>query len=853
MTGITYFTTKHFDRALNKAKLGGPSRKMALKVRAVLGSLADDDPFAGLSVTNHGETRIPKCVKYNLGDGWRLVTVKDSRICGFIFMGDHDDVNRFLEQHSGTRFGIRDGKLVPVPGAGLASERLISSPIGDAASGLTELLGADEDYVLDGVPRSLLRRLDQLDTSSRLDEITAAVCEITPDTRRTFVFDVLALVAAGNEKGWNARIAYERGEIVDSADVDPDKTIFVEDGDEIRGIVIGSAEYEKYIAALERDSPWHDWFLYLHPEQEKVVAKDYEGVAQLSGVSGSGKTCVLVRRAVRLAERDGARVLILTLNRSLAGLLTKLVDACATDAERTRIEVSSFFDVAKNLLIEIDAGSANSLEERSWKLAEHVDEVFREYFRCWLNNKDAEVLRTLRQQLTARGVCSENYLREEFDWVRSAVSMLQREEYLTIDRVGRRVPILEERRKDILDGLNGWERKMRHVGVVDYLALTNALINKMDGTKERYDHILIDEAQDFGTTELSIVRKLVPSGPNDIFLCGDIAQTVLPKHRSLALAGLPVVAREKIRQNYRNSREILKAAYELLIHNLDENMFEEDGLELLDPTFANFSGPAPLALCADDLEKELAYARTFARSRLKAGVKSVCIAIAGYTARDIDSFAQKCGVDSLNGLYDPLESPLVFSDLEQTKGYEFDTLIVVNCRDGVLPAFGAPEEEAFRQGCKLYVAMTRARKELILSFSGTASPWLTAVSDTIAVEDWANCEELDESLLAVLPERLPESQEVDTNQSLSTLTGGEFLYTDYALGLSVEAQEKLQELVDGRGSTLSTGKRLSWKCLGDLASDLERSRRHDLLFGSRVSEEIRASLKAAMSRDISAS
>jgi len=574
--------------------------------------------------------------------------------------------------------------------------------------------------------------------------------------------------------------------------------------------------------------------------------KEYDGPAQLSGVSGSGKTCVLVRRAIRLAGTGGARVLILTLNRSLAGLLNKLVAASADHVEQERIEVVSFFDLARNLLIELEPAAENSLEERTWKLAEHVDEVFREYFRRWLHNDDARVMETLVRQLTARGVSPETYLREEFDWIRSAVPAGGRPQYLAMERSGRRVPIVEDRRKDVLAGLLGWESKMEQVGVVDYLALTNALISKMDGMRARYDHVLIDEAQDFGTTELSIVRKLVSPKPNDIFLCGDIAQTVLPKHRSPAMAGIAVVARDRIRQNYRNSREILRAAHALLINNLDENLFEEDGLELLDPKFANFSGAAPLALRADDLKQEIAYARTYANTRLDAGVRSVCIVIAGYTARDVHTFAAECGAESLNGLYDPLDSPLVFSDLEQTKGYEFETLIVVNCRNGVLPATGAPEEEAFRQGCKLYVAMTRARRELVLSFSGEASPWLASVSDTIAVEEWASCEELDERLLAGVPRVLPDVEDASESETLASLTGAEYLHTDHALGLSVDAQEKLAELVDGRGAVSATGKRMRWKSMSTVAIDLYRNRRSDLLFGPKVSDELRANLSRSL-------
>ena len=46
-----------------------------------------------------------------------------------------------------------------------------------------------------------------------------------------------------------------------------------------------------------------DWMLFLHPEQKKVAEKDFRGPARLRGVSGSGKTSVLVHRARFLAKK----------------------------------------------------------------------------------------------------------------------------------------------------------------------------------------------------------------------------------------------------------------------------------------------------------------------------------------------------------------------------------------------------------------------------------------------------------------------------------------------------------------------------------------------------------------------
>ncbi|MGJ5036709.1 3'-5' exonuclease [Bradyrhizobium sp. HKCCYLRH3059] len=381
---------------------------------------------------------------------------------------------------------------------------------------------------------------------------------------------------------------------------------------------------------------------------------------------------------------------------------------------------------------------------------------------------------------------------------------------------------------------------MRNVGVVDYLGLTSALSNHLSDIAPEYTNILVDEAQDFGTTELGVVRRLVPSGLNDIFLCGDIAQTILPKHRLIAEAGLSLVTRERIRQNYRNSREILRAAYDVLKNNLHEEIIGDEDLEILDPKFANFSGPIPMALAANTLEEEIAYAYKYAQTRLSDTAKSACIAFAGFSARDVAMFAEKYGVSALDGTYNPTLVPIVFCDLEQTKGYEFDTLIIIQCADGVLPPRDAPKEEEFRTSCKLYVAMTRARKELILSFHGAISSWIKAVSTTIGTGFWNEFEVLDPQLMRGIPDRLPECEPTRELEDTGGLTGREFIYTSQAIGLSSDAQDKLIEVVDGRGlRAAGTGARLKWPDMKSFFEDLRASRRSDRIIGSTVADELR--------------
>ncbi|EYD75315.1 Superfamily I DNA and RNA helicase-like protein [Rubellimicrobium mesophilum DSM 19309] len=718
---------------------------------------------------------------------------------------------------------------------------------GYAANGvdrpLVDLLPSElSDLLFEGMSRSAMRLFEALDGRAGTGDILAVTQNLEDRERADLLERVFNQLAVGNVDGAGDIIRYATGQMEDLPSVPDDQLLEVEDGPDVRWLRIGSPEYEAWMKAFELRSKWQEWFLFLHRDQERVVKADYPGPAHLSGVSGSGKTCVAVRRALRLAETPGSKVLLVTLNRSLAGLLNQLVEAIAIDPEvRSRIEVSSFFQLAQKLLHKLEPANALMYDDVTWKLEEHVDEVFREFYRCWLNSDAAAVLMPLHISLNARGISAEVYLREEFDWIRSAFLLERRSEYRRIERQGRRVPITSDRREAILQGLAGWEAKMKAVGVIDYLGLTAALAQHQGDLKPSYTNILIDEAQDFGTTELAILRTLVPRGDDDLFLCGDVAQTVLPKHRSLAEAQIQGGTRAKIVQNYRNSREILSAAYAVLQQNLTEDMFDSEDLEILDPKYASFRGSAPMALSADSLSEEIPFALAYAKSSLKQGARSVCIAFAGFSARDVAAFARRCGIQALDGAYEPSQAPLVFSDLEQTKGYEFDCMIIVNCAAGVLPPRDGPEEEAYRIACKLYVAMTRARRELIVSFSGTASPWIVGAKDSFGTAFWSAVEEPDPEHRAGVPEILPEIQPEGGVESLYALTGRAFLYTSLGLGLSVETQQKLLEIVDGQGS-LRGKVRLKWRTVGALLNDLHQSRRSDVIVGPVVAAELRSKL-----------
>src|SRR5439155_18418621 len=67
---------------------------------------------------------------------------------------------------------------------------------------------------------------------------------------------------------------------------------------------------------------WDKWAVFLHRSQRRLVEREYNGPARISGSAGTGKTIVALHRAVALSRRHPqARVLLTTFSKALANAL----------------------------------------------------------------------------------------------------------------------------------------------------------------------------------------------------------------------------------------------------------------------------------------------------------------------------------------------------------------------------------------------------------------------------------------------------------------------------------------------------------------------------------------------------
>ena len=460
---------KHFDASLTKLwRTGGQRKKKADKVFAILGQLnLGLAAFKDLQLTDHGESRIRHCIKYELGDGRRPVTIQSDKTIALCFVGDHEECEHWLNKNSGLVVTRTDGVLQPAYRSGTDDDldsRIIRDPVptrGTLLDALSEELV--NDLLSNLSPRTIIK-LSNLGSLTLPTDIDSLAADIPDQDKRLLVRDVLVLLLAGDRTGAEQRIRLSTGDVSEVDELTDQEFMEVLDGDQARQIRVGSAEHEIWLGRFARNANYFDWLLFMHPEQESVVKEDFGGPAQLSRVSGSGKTCVVVRRAVRLAEGNvDLRVLAVTLNRSLAGLIRVLVEAAADTAIAERIKVISFFELCQELLIEFEPESTRTYQEVSWKMNEHVDEIFREYYRCWHNNDAAAIMLPIHVSLTALGISAETYTREEFDWICSALPQAKREQYLQMQRAGRKYPIQDHWRRLFLAGLEGWESRAGQV------------------------------------------------------------------------------------------------------------------------------------------------------------------------------------------------------------------------------------------------------------------------------------------------------------------------------------------------------------------------------------------------------
>jgi hypothetical protein len=465
------------------------------------------------------------------------------------------------------------------------------------------------------------------------------------------------------------------------------------------------------------DFPWDQWIVFLHPTQRSVVERSFNGPARVTGSAGTGKSVVALHRAAWLARQNPkAKILLTTFSKTLATRLAQNANILlGKSAERAQIEVEHLHKIARDLWVKKKGRP----------------------FLAVTAKRLAVLMEAAQATVDGATKFSASFLRSEFDAVVDPAGITTWEQYKGASRVNRGTPLGARQKLTIW---RVFETLLQLLAKENLNTWNSLCYQAAQLVGPVYQHVIADEAQDFGPAELRLVRALAAPGKNDILLCGDSGQRIYKSRTSLLSCGLDVRGRStQLKINYRTTQQIRRFADALFSSSeadADGDPFTRDAVSIL-------NGPEPRVAGFGSIADEIAGLAEWLESRLTEGLKPNEIAIFGRTEAVLHDRAEPAlEAAGLKGQLlsddDPAEeNHISVGTMHRAKGLEFKAVAIVGCDQGLLPlrsvldGFTDPvERDLFveQERNLLYVALTRAREQVLVSHGARPSAFLEGSS-----------------------------------------------------------------------------------------------------------------------------
>lgn len=464
------------------------------------------------------------------------------------------------------------------------------------------------------------------------------------------------------------------------------------------------------------DYPWEKWTVFLHPEQQQWVQREYAGPARVSGSAGTGKTIVALHRAVYLARHNAnARVLLTTFSETLANQLRN----------KLRILVSGEPSLGER----IDVYGLNAIGQRLFESRIGKTKI-----------ASQETLRQLMSEASkaiSRHKFQQHFLLTEWEHVVDAWQLETWESYRDVARLGRKTRLPEGQRKVLWAIFDHVRRQLQSRNLMTQAELFSRLAEAIDKAgKILFDHVVVDEAQDIGVPHLRFLAAMGGSRPNGLFFAGDLGQRIFQQPFSWKALGVDVRGRSRtLRVNYRTSHQIRSQADRLLgqiVTDVDGNV--EDRSDAI----SVFNGPAPRIASFKDEGQEITTVGKWIGEMTAAGVQPHEIGLIVRSASQLDrakGAAKAAGIGStvLDDHVQISHGSISVCTMHLAKGLEFRAVAVMACDDEVIPlqeriesvGDDADLREVYEtERHLLYVACTRARDHLLITSVAPASEFL---------------------------------------------------------------------------------------------------------------------------------
>ena len=464
------------------------------------------------------------------------------------------------------------------------------------------------------------------------------------------------------------------------------------------------------------DHAWDKWIVFLHPEQRRIVERDYSGPARVAGSAGTGKTVVALHRAVHLARTNrDARILLTTFSEALAAVLrvrlTRLISNEPRLAER--LEVHSMSGIARRLY-EANLGTPKLIA---------ADEV-------------RELLDQAASEVEGHRFSS-TFVWTEWTKVVDAWQLETWEDYRDVARLGRKTRLAEQQRAVLWSIFLKVREALAERKLLTECGMFRRLERHLASARHTpFEHCVIDEAQDVGVAELRLLSVLGGDRPNRLFFAGDLGQRIFQTPFSWRSLGVDVRGRSQIlRVNYRTSHQIRRQADRLL----QSALADVDGVtEQRGGTISVFNGPVPLVRVLASAEEESACVAEWLRARQNEGYEPHEIGVFVRSDAELERAIkgiEDAGLSAVHLSTHPggVSGSVAAGTMHLAKGLEFRAVVVAACDDEVVPLQSRIENIADESDLEevynterhlLYVACTRARDRLLVTGVDPASEFL---------------------------------------------------------------------------------------------------------------------------------
>lgn len=449
--------------------------------------------------------------------------------------------------------------------------------------------------------------------------------------------------------------------------------------------------------------------IVLTKEQESCLNYKGDRTLMVKGVAGAGKSVVLQGLAKKLmmetTENHGNNIAIFTFNNTLNAYTKELLGEDRITVTTLDAYISEVYSAINGPKLKIYNNTEHKKEIMKSALEKHKETCGPHRFQ----NLDLD------------------FWLEEIEWMKEMnVSTDDMTEYLGIQRKGRgtKVRMTPADRIVAFQIYMKYDAEMKKKKTGDWIDYALYLTHHMDEIPEQYkfNHILIDEAQDLPLVKMKVATAFARK---DMVIAMDVNQRIYQKYWTPGMLGIQTTTK-KLTKSMRTTKQIDALAESLRSHN-DEFLNEDDKSIHVIP---EPEGSLPYLVHVDDQDKEKKTVTEYIKKLLKqnANVSIGIIAAKNDQIRTYSAWMTDAGI-----MHETIQKGSEFKvrhpgvkivNVYNAKGLEFTHVIIPQFVEGKFPYyFSSTDDEEIQDFLiksrnLIYVAMTRARKTLMITYSG---------------------------------------------------------------------------------------------------------------------------------------